>query len=736
MIIEKKLPHLAQNVTGFETSQFTIEADSHIFQMFSSGVYTDVVKAIIRELSTNAVDAHLEAGTSDLPFDIHLPNITEPYFSIRDYGTGLSISQIKGIYSTYLKSTKTGTNEAIGGLGIGSKSPFAYTDNFTITSYHNGHIYIFSTFKDDNGIPSLAQIHEGVSDQPNGLEIQFSVEKKDFTDFQEKAKEVFFWFNSPVNFLNGFQLKTWKDYPHYETDDFIVFRRQSVSRYSPVRVSILMGQISYPITAGSNSLSQFHDSESHSLMSKFRDNNWEFVVKAPIGSVNFVPSREHLKSTKNTNDFLIDVFSAANVEKNLGQIRKKIEDEFLKVGRWEIANFFSKSIPDAIFNFDKGQWQYENKAKFQKELLEKYKTSVDPKLPFSYDDHSGLHLKFGTLDIPGLEIKTVRSYSKIRTETSKSYEVTSATDMSSLHFFYQTKKANPAAAKMVNLLSSAGDKSNTVVFLDHTLPLEDQKQKIADFLDAEIDDLLVYTEDDFKKSSPSKPQKERVPLFYVMRQTGGGYRNRKWIAHSITKEGVQRYSRKIAYVKIKNRTVLGDLSNYTMSALAKTVEAMNDNLGFNVKLIFATEFSAAHMDPLWVDLKTVLNDFWVPLCEKLEKESHIYTPSYKKLQNIQSDLRLFGDPLFTFGLDCVTSDPDVSNLMSFMSYSSDMKEASTILDKICFGDNFVEKVLKQSTSKCDEIFEKYPLLNVIDKVTSEPAAKDLIEYIKQKGNKQ
>lgn len=737
MIIEKKLPHSVQNVAGFETSQFTIEADSHIFQMFSSGVYTDVVKAIIRELSTNAVDAHLDAGTSDLPFDIHLPNIAEPYFSIRDYGTGLSIPQIKGIYSTYLKSTKTDTNTAIGGLGIGSKSPFAYTDNFTITSYHNGHVYIFSTFKDDNGIPSLAQLHEGVSDQPNGLEIQFSVEKKDFTDFQEKAKDVFFWFSSPFKILNGFELKTWKDYPYYETDDFIIFRREG-SRFSNSKISVLMGQISYPIVAGSNSLSQFHSSQSHDLMYKIRGRNWEFVVKAPIGSVNFVPSREHLKSTKNTNDFLIEVFSAANIEKNLEQIRKKIEDDFLKLGCWEIANFFNNTIPGAIFEFGP-LYAAENKAKLEKELLEKYKTSVDPKLPLSYADYSGLHLNFGTLGIQDLEIKIIRSCDRnITTRASKNYEVNSSTNLSALYFFYQTKKVNPSRAKLLNLLSEAGSKSNSIVFLDQKLPLEDQKQKIADFLDVEIDNLLVYTEDNFKKSSSnSKPKTERVPLFYVMEKSRSGYQP-KWLAYSRTKEEVQRYSKKVAYVKIKKNMVLGDLSDYSMTALAKAVETLSQHLGFETTLIFATEFSAAHLDPLWIELRTALNDFWVPLCDKFEKESYAYTPSYIKLKQIQSDLRhLSGDTLFTFGLECDTKDPVVSKMMSLMQYSSpEMKEASNVLDKICFAGDFIGQILKQSASKPDEIFQKYPLLRVIDRINTKPAADDLIGYINHKGNKQ
>lgn len=738
MIIEKKLTHTAQNVSGFETSQFTIEADSHIYQMFSSGVYTDVVKAIIRELSTNAVDAHLDAGTSDVPFDIHLPNLAAPHFSIRDYGTGLSVSQIKGIYSTYLKSTKTGTNTAIGGLGIGSKSPFAYTDNFTITSYHNGHIYIFSTFKDDNGIPSLAQIHEGVSDQPNGLEIQFSVNKKDFTDFHEKAKEVFLWFSSPVNILNGsFELKTWKDRIHYETDDFIFIKSES-NKYYHQKVSVLMGQISYPISAGSNSLAQFYASESYESISKFRDNHWDLIIKAPIGSVNFVPSREHLKSTKATNDFLIHVLSEENINKNIAQIKEKIKNDFLKVKRWEIAHFFLRNIPLCIFNFNVPQNIYSHKSTYEKELIELYKNTVDANLPFEFTENNGLHINFSKCDIKNLQIKdAVYSPKKIRAG-SKLYDVDTLTTPANLFFFYQTRKNPPGVSVLVSFFKSLTTNNTTrVVFLDPEEPLEEQKQKLALFLDEDIDDLLVYTESNFQKSSVAKTAGGRIPLFYIMRCTKKSYYSDKWLAYSLTKEQIQDRKTEItAVVKIKNRQVLGDLSGFSMETLARVVDTLRDRFDKDIRLVFVTEFSSNHVDPSWVDLLPLLKSFWEPLCEQFKKESHLYTESYRKIERFQVSLQQLVDPLFTFGFPCDTKTQDVSTMINARNSSHSFKTAFSTLDRICFGEDFIENELIRSTDGAKAILQKYPLLLIIDNISNEAAAaKDLIEYIKLKGEK-
>ncbi len=121
-----------------EIGEFRIRNSAKAFNILSSGLYANKVRAIIRELSCNAVDSHVAAGKADVPFDVHLPNAIEPWFSIRDYGTGLSHDQVTNIYTTYFESTKTGSNDFIGALGLGSKSPFSYNDIFTVTNVKDG----------------------------------------------------------------------------------------------------------------------------------------------------------------------------------------------------------------------------------------------------------------------------------------------------------------------------------------------------------------------------------------------------------------------------------------------------------------------------------------------------------------------------------------------------------------------------------------------------------------------
>ena len=139
-----------------EIGEFRIRNSAKAFNILSSGLYANKIRAIIRELSCNAIDSHVAANRSDVPFDVHLPNTLEPWFAIRDYGTGLSHEQVTSIYTTYFESTKTDSNDFIGALGLGSKSPFSYTDNFTVTAIKDGVKGIYTAFINDQGVPSIA----------------------------------------------------------------------------------------------------------------------------------------------------------------------------------------------------------------------------------------------------------------------------------------------------------------------------------------------------------------------------------------------------------------------------------------------------------------------------------------------------------------------------------------------------------------------------------------------------
>ena len=183
-----------QTSDDIEPIDFTIESSPLAFEILSAGIYTDRALAPVRELMCNAIDAHADAENLDTPYIVHLPNTLEPFWSIRDYGTGLPPEMVKKLYTRYFKSTKTKSNTPIGFMGLGSKSPFAYVESFNVTSYWNGMKYMYSAYRNELKMPCVAPLGEEPTDEPNGMEISFNVGRYDYFLFQEKTKQALKFF--------------------------------------------------------------------------------------------------------------------------------------------------------------------------------------------------------------------------------------------------------------------------------------------------------------------------------------------------------------------------------------------------------------------------------------------------------------------------------------------------------------------------------------------------------------
>lgn len=193
------------------SNQFTIAQTSKMFKILSDSLYSDKVMAVIRELATNAYDSHISAGNKN-PFLVKLPTAADPNFTVRDYGTGLSQADMEHLYTTYGASNKNDSNDFVGCLGLGSKSPFAYTKSFSTTSYFNGKQYTYIAAIDDSGVPTLNLIHSCDTDEPNGLSISFAVKQHDFHEFSSKAVRVFHYFKMKPIITGGVNWNFDNDY--------------------------------------------------------------------------------------------------------------------------------------------------------------------------------------------------------------------------------------------------------------------------------------------------------------------------------------------------------------------------------------------------------------------------------------------------------------------------------------------------------------------------------------------
>ena len=301
------------------TETFTIRASAKAFQILSSNLYSNPLGAVIRELSTNAYDAHVMSDKADEPFVLTLPNSLDPTFRVRDFGPGLSPTEISQVYTTFFESTKTDSNDVVGCLGLGSKSPFGIADSFTINSYQNGTKTVYSAYLNDARIPTISQFGVFDTDEEDGLELEIGIKEEDFSTFNREVNSQLKYFvvKPKVKGNSSFEWNVGEDYL-YEGSNWKMID-SNTQRRSNEGARVLQGQIAYPIDVSAMGK---HYQNASPVVQEVLKRNILFTVN--IGDVNIAPSREALTYDDQTSINIINVAKKI-VEELPGIVREKIQ---------------------------------------------------------------------------------------------------------------------------------------------------------------------------------------------------------------------------------------------------------------------------------------------------------------------------------------------------------------------------------------------------------------------------
>ena len=273
---------------NFKTSEFKTGDTAFIVDMFADKVYSHKERAVIREMACNAHDSHIMAGTEDVPFDVHIPTRLEPYFSLRDYGTGLSDEEVRDHYAGIGISTKRDNQNVIGCYGIGTLSPYSLADSFTVKSYKNGVCRTYSCYRNDQRVPVVSLLTECETDEPNGIEVNVSVEGRVY-EFGAEAVYVFkFWEGTLPNINDKYIVEKCEDARKgyaFEGDDYGLKNTWG-------DVFAVMGNIAYTIPRD---------------LDEFR---CEGYLKFELGELSFDTGRENLAMDTKTKEALKAKFAA------------------------------------------------------------------------------------------------------------------------------------------------------------------------------------------------------------------------------------------------------------------------------------------------------------------------------------------------------------------------------------------------------------------------------------------
>lgn len=283
-----------------ETTRATIATSAHMFRVLS-GLYSDTIGAVLREIGCNAADAHTDAGEPLRPIEVKLPNAMDRTFYIKDHGPGLDEESVRGLYLTYGASTKRDRADLIGALGLGCKSPLAYTHTFTVVSVRDGVQRHFTVYLDDTGVPAVAKTGEvpASADWPHGLMVTFPVAPSDFSAFANKARAIYRWFAVPPTLLGvgmGEEVRPAK--AQYSLAGGLLKARFTESTTS----GVVMGSIRYPFDSATM-WGGVNDTSLAPVPIELRDQfralakkvfAGDVTLSVALGEVMFVPSREHL----------------------------------------------------------------------------------------------------------------------------------------------------------------------------------------------------------------------------------------------------------------------------------------------------------------------------------------------------------------------------------------------------------------------------------------------------------
>lgn len=298
-IEEKQFSLELSGISPKDVNTAKIIPNAIVMDILGNKLYKHKIDSTVREILANAKDACFEAKVKT-PIEVHIPTMLEPWFSIKDYGIGMTPETIVDVYANYGASTKRGTNDLIGGFGIGAKVASVYSGQFTVTSVKDGYKSIYQFFKNEKGMPSNTCVYYESTKEPNGTEVKISANNaSDFSQFEHYLIKYGTWIDYPI--VTNKNLKFEKPEAIFTEPKFWITK----NNVSPN--ILVVGGVPYPFEQRNYSSTQISE--------------YRLVYFANIGEVDLIASREELEYTEKTKKYLMSVVDDiktwyANYKKN------------------------------------------------------------------------------------------------------------------------------------------------------------------------------------------------------------------------------------------------------------------------------------------------------------------------------------------------------------------------------------------------------------------------------------
>jgi hypothetical protein len=345
--------------TTFKEVEFSIKDPRIILEYMRKSIYSNPIKAIVQEIMSNARDAHREVGRADLPIRVKIPNAFNMNWECSDSGPGIDPERMEKVFVNFGESTKRGNGEhatddgklQTGGFGIGSKTPWAYTDNFTIvTTAWEGDQLVRRTYMaviaDDrrNKLMELPGSEEILDPSNDSTGTTLIVPVKNMSDAQDFTR----WVKSVAHY--------WDVKPEVSGGDFewgVINKSMSGNGWSYDRNAsysyAIIDGIPYPIdTQPFNfQLSDYNERAMSIIV------NRGFVIHFPVNSISVALSRENIQYDQATITVIRN-----RLEEIVKEIRSKLDVDAVSASNLKDAILIVKDIVDSLGGivFSKIMW--------------------------------------------------------------------------------------------------------------------------------------------------------------------------------------------------------------------------------------------------------------------------------------------------------------------------------------------------------------------------------------------
>ncbi len=332
-----------------QTVAFTLASTPEAIRRHIAGLYSQGAKTVVRELVANAIDSHSAAGIADtVPIRVYLPTTFDPTFSVRDYGVGMSHEYVMELYSKIGHSSKGDSNNETGMFGIGSKSPLAISDTFTVRCYdkpgfagaphfHNGvdlnaigRVRLYTVYYNEAGAPMISHTFN-VAPRPEdevvrgGVQVHVPITAAQRSLVLEGvSSQHFVWFDKNISFEGAFDEVSKRFYAAIvQVTPGLYFATTDKAQSSSWSVYVRQGAAVYPLDE--SSITGYLTSEIVKMLKTISENGKHVMFDIPLGTINVTPAREALRYEPHTTPKLAQ-FIIARCETFRAEIAKDVGD--------------------------------------------------------------------------------------------------------------------------------------------------------------------------------------------------------------------------------------------------------------------------------------------------------------------------------------------------------------------------------------------------------------------------